>query len=561
MENKDIARLEKKAVSMEKQLIGELFLMKDLNDILTFTQTYISNYLPILLYSIKNFEADQIAKLMNSSILIDRLLECRMSDYVQRRIVCNVQEFLDQNKVEDAAIFRLINNQSLIEKKNLSSSLLFMFSFIRGALFSVYCNKKLYLNYGIGWNNLLIHFIDNPHLIYLLEQKDIDVAREQLDFIKKDLSKKEGELEKEITSALINQGVCSQEKASEVNIYFVALKVDWLKSNSLLSFCEFLKTGDKKHLKKAINFSEVLKDTFLSDDTDYQSTSFREKISFPGPSLDIKNIIGDLTQYKKISKIFNYVAYFETDQKQFVLVFPTSLSFYFSRSLCIEGGGPLIEDEDFLLNNYETGCFSILDYIKNVEQPSKTDFYRKWCNIHDDFLKYDEYGISKKLITDCMEKANLTGELATKLDRSMNKSRIISNSMALSMLAVLNSYLEAKGISKLPDYTTTTVPLLMEILLQTVYKSGYDKLFESLTEDDTNILGFAEQEEYNSYQKLEKQIECLEISSGEMADFLNLEGLKDIHDTNFRLRELIMSSKNVDAINSELKKIYDSLKD
>ncbi|MFW9882169.1 MAG: hypothetical protein ACFFG0_54590 [Candidatus Thorarchaeota archaeon] len=82
MDEKSLVKLEKKMSAVEKQLIGELYLTQNINDILVFTQTYISNYLPVLLYSVKHFEKDQIAKLMNSSILMDRLLSIRLNRFV-----------------------------------------------------------------------------------------------------------------------------------------------------------------------------------------------------------------------------------------------------------------------------------------------------------------------------------------------------------------------------------------------------------------------------------------------------------------------------------------------
>jgi hypothetical protein len=118
-------------MSVEKQMIGELFLTKNTNDIIAFTQTYVSNYIPVLFYAVKHFDTNQIARLMNSSILIDRLLYGRINDAIRLQVHNDVKEFLSNNKLkEESEIVRLINNQTIINKANLSHSILFMFLFM-----------------------------------------------------------------------------------------------------------------------------------------------------------------------------------------------------------------------------------------------------------------------------------------------------------------------------------------------------------------------------------------------------------------------------------------------
>lgn len=149
MEKNSLIKLEKKTSAVEKQLIGELYLLENMNDIIAFTQTYISNYLPVLFYSVKHFDKNKIAKLMNSSTLIDRLLSIKIDEMVRFQVSTGVREIINANKITDEkSIARLYNNLTSVNKANLSSSLLFMFSLMRGALFSLYCDNKLYLNYG-----------------------------------------------------------------------------------------------------------------------------------------------------------------------------------------------------------------------------------------------------------------------------------------------------------------------------------------------------------------------------------------------------------------------------
>jgi len=304
MDKNSLIKLEKKSSAVEKQLIGELYLVENINDILVFTQTYISNYLPVLFYAVKHFDKHQIAQLMNSSILIDRLLSIKANDIIRFQVSTGVKEFIDATKIDDKdSIARLYNNLSTVNKAHISSSLLFMFSLMRGALFSIYCNNKLYLNYGIGWNNLLLHFVENPHMIFLLENENIKLAEEQLDFIEDDLSKIDGKLENEVNYVLIENGICKEKNCPNITKHFVGLKYEWLKSKSLLSYCKFLKTNDNKHLKDAIKFAHRIIESLDSKDTAYHPFSFRSKLSTPGPSSNLKDLVGDLKQYNRIIKI------------------------------------------------------------------------------------------------------------------------------------------------------------------------------------------------------------------------------------------------------------------
>jgi hypothetical protein len=64
--------------------------------------------------------------------------------------------------------------------------------------------------------------------------------------------------------------------------------------------------------------------------------------------------------------------------------------------------------------------------------------------------------------------------------------------------------------------------------MNTLYKSGYEKLLTELTieeDGETNILGFKDDDEYESINELEKQIEFLETSSEELIDYVNLEAM------------------------------------
>ena len=551
MEKNNLIKLEKKTTAVEKQLIGELYLLENMNDIIAFTQTYISNYLPVLFYSVKHFDKNKIAKLMNSSILIDRLLSIKIDAMVRFQVSTGVREIINANKLTDEkSIARLYNNLTSVNKAHLSSSLLFMFSLMRGALFSLYCDNKMYLNYGIGWNNLLIHFLENPHMIFMLDNKDLNLAEEQLDFIKNDLSKENGELEGEINSALVQGGICNEEDCLNIEKHFLGLKYEWLKSMSLVLYCKFLKTNDETHLKDAIKYSNIILESLESSDTSYHSFSFRTKLTFPGPSADIKNIIGDISQYSKIIKILNYAAYFESDKSRFVLVFPTSLSFYFNNQMVNAKKQSILDDEEFIVLMHKKECFGILEFLKAIQDPSKTDYYESIKRYSSILQEFDKKGLSNKFIYSQLRNSQIKDKIISTFDKRINKSRTVSNVLGITVISLFNHFAEARGFPQIPAYINTTVPLVTEIIMSTIYKSGYEKLILDLSaeDDDSNFLGFDDEDEFESIVKLEEQIECLEESSNDLLNYINLDGLKNILYVNNEVMNLIKSSMSIPTL-------------
>jgi len=563
MDEKNLTKLIRKSTAIEKQLIGELYVTQDINDILTFTQTYISNYLPVLYYSIKNFNKNQIAKLMNSSILIDRLLSIRTNEIINFQVSTGVKEFLIENQIKDEnSIVRLFNNLTTVNKASISSSLLFMFSLMRSALFSIYCNNKLYLNYGIGWKNLLLHFVENPHMIFLLENKDLELAEEQLDFIENDLSTVGGDLEKEVNSSLIENEICTEKNCSDVTKYFVGLKFEWLECKSLTLYCKFLKTNNQTYLQNSIKYANKIIETLESKDNSYHQFSFRDKLNTPGPSPNLKDLIVDLSQYDRIIKIFNYGAYFEKEKESFVIIFPTFLNFYFNYNLLKkENDIPLLDDEEFVLNMHHKECFGLLENFNLIVEPSNSAYYHQQKKYLSFLQEFDEKGLSKKFIYKQLRNSQIKDKIIATFDKKINKSKTLSNVIGITFISTFNYFAEAKGFPKIPAYVNTTVPLVTEIVMNTLYNSGYEKLILELTieeenDEETNILGFKDDDEYESIDKLEKQIEFLETSSEELVDYINCKGLKDILAINQKIMSLIKSSKSVDEINEELHQLY-----
>ncbi len=172
------------------------------------------------------------------------------------------------------------------------------------------------------------------------------------------------------------KGLCNgEEDALKVPKYFVGQKLEWLKSKSLVSYGKFLKTNDKKQLEEAIRYADAILSCLESQDREYHPFSVRQRLGFPGPSPDIRDIIGDLRKYK-IFKVLNYAAYFVSADKRFVLAFPTTVDFYFSSGIVDKNNQPLLGNQRFILDLYAKECFGILDYLDIVVHPSQSNFYR-----------------------------------------------------------------------------------------------------------------------------------------------------------------------------------------
>lgn len=562
MDKKSLAKLEKKLSAVEKQLIGELYLLESMNDLIAYVQTYVSNYLPVLFYATKNFERHQFAQLINSSILIDRLFSIKLNAIVRFQVSTGVRDFVAANKIEDKdSAISLFNSLSTLQKASLSSSVLFMFSLLRGALFALYCDNKMYLNYGIGWNNLLLHYVENPHMIFSLENKDLALAEQQLDFIESDLSKEGGELEKEINSILIQFRVCTEDECLKIPKYFIGQKYEWLKSKSLVSFCKFLKTGDGINLDEAIKYAETVLSSLESEEAEYHPFSFRQRLTFPGPSSNIKDIIGDLKQYSRIIKLLNYAAYFETSEKRFVIIFPTNINFYFNDKIFNEKKQPILNDQNFILFMHTKECVGILNYLPAVVKPNQSLYYSQTEEYLSTLLDFKERGLSNQFLYGQLKKSKLSDALVLEFENKVDKSKAVSNVMGLSIISTFNFFAEAKGFPKIPEYVNTTIPLVTEIVMNAFYKGEFEKIIHGLHDQDdddgTDFLGFAPNDnEYKSITELEERIEFLEESSMEMANILNLDGLRQILEVNDKVISLIKSSKSLDEINEELKKLY-----
>ena len=295
-------------------------------------------------------------------------------------------------------------------------------------------------------------------------------------------------------------------------------------------------------------------------DTSYHPFSFRSKLSTPGPSSNLKDLIGDLKQYNQIIKIFNYGAYFESEEDKFVIIIPTSLEFYFNHNLINkEKKCAILDDEDFILKMHHKECFGLFDFMDIIVSTNESAYYNSIKNYISILNQFDEKGVSNKFLYNQLRNSQIKDKIISTFDKKINKSKAISNVMGISVISMFNYFAEARGFPQIPAYVNTTVPLITEIVMNTMYKSGYEKLILDLTveeDDETNILGFSDDDEYESITELEKQIEFLETSSEELIDYINLDGLKDILDINNRIMSLIKSAKSVDEINKELQDLY-----
>lgn len=563
MESNTALQLIKKTNKIEKQLVGEIFLSNGFNDVVAFTQTYIANYLPVLMYSIKHFETNQIAKLMNSSIMIDNLLKIKMNEIVRRHTLIEIKETIGDQNIEKTIVIKLLNNLSEIQKANLSSNMLFMFSFMRSALFSCYCDNKLYVNYGIGWNNLFMHFIENPHLSFLFDKEIIEHAEKELDFIENDIVSENSKLEKEINDVLVDNDICNEDEMCNVTKHWIGLKCDWIKAKALIAYIKFLKYSKKKYIKEAKKYAYKLVKLYKSEEYDYYRDSFRSKMDYPGPAVFIPKVLGELGDYDKIIRIFNYGLYLEKGNDKKVIMLPTNVGFYFNRSLIIGNRKPLIFDEEFILDVNERGCSVFIDLIDYIVKPKESEDYKKWYDIYKLFIDFEKYGLSSKFIHHQLKNSILKEDIMKVLNKTIDKNRMFLNVFVLTSIAGINSYAEAKGYIQMPDYVNITVPMIIEIITKVVYKTKLDKLLLELYDDEeqnNEILEFIDgDDEYATFENIEKQIECLEDATEDILEFIDFKGLSEIHTLNISIRKLIMSSSTIEEINSELEKLYESL--
>jgi len=204
-------------------------------------------------------------------------------------------------------------------------------------------------------------------------------------------------------------------------------------------------------------------------------------------------------------------------------------------------------------------CFGLLDFLDIIVDPNESAYYYDINSYLSTLKEFDEKGLSNKFIYNLLKKSQIKDRIISAFEKKINKSKMISNVLGVSIISTFNYFAEARGLPQIPAYVNTTIPLITEIIMNTIYKSGYEKLILELTveeDDETNFLGFKDKDEYESIVELEKKIEFLEKSSDELIEYINLDGLKNIIEINNQIMNLIKSTKSVEEINIELQKLY-----
>jgi hypothetical protein len=390
----------------------------------------------------------------------------------------------------------------------------------------------------------------------MLDEEILDRAEQELSFIENDLKDENGKLEEEVNEMLVAIKL-PEEEAKRVPKHFVGLKLDWLKSKSLLSYCRFLKTNNKKHMRNAIRYSQILVETLSSHDNNYHSLSFRDKISFPGPSPYIKTIIGEIDDYSHIVRLFNYIAYFENNDNKYVLVFPTNLDFYLSDQSTLPGKDQaLLDDENFLLNCHEKGCFAFLDLLNIIRTPDDTAFYHRWMEVHRTFMTYEKYGLSEAFLHEQLSHSASADIIAKEFEKKTDRTKLFMNTIGVTIICGIDHYAEARGFFAIPSYVSVTIPLITEIIIKTIYCSGYDSLMLKLmSANDSTNSSEDDIDEYESIQEIEESLGCIDSDLGDMLDMINSDVLKDINEISHEIRQLIKSTKSIDEINNRLGEI------
>ncbi len=160
-------------------------------------------------------------------------------------------------------------------------------------------------------------------------------------------------------------------------------------------------------------------------------------------------------------------------------------------------------------------CFGIFDLLNVIVSPNQSSYYNSTINYLSTLLDFQERGLSNKFIYNQLKNSKIKEEIILRFENKVKEAKAISNVLGISIIATFNFFAEAKGFLKIPDYINVTIPLLTEIVMDAIYKSEYEKIFQGLLEedkDDTNFLGFNNDDEYQSISDLEDRIENLEES-------------------------------------------------
>ncbi|MFH0793778.1 MAG: hypothetical protein V2A74_07065 [bacterium] len=219
---------------------------------------------------------------------------------------------------------------------------------------------------------------------------------------------------------------------------------------------------------------------------------------------------------------------------------------------------PLLDDEDFLLECHEKGCFAFLDLLNMnvIRAPNDTAFYQQWMQVHSTFMTYAKVGLSSAFLRNQLKHSASADLIAKEFEKKADRTELFVNTIAVAVICGIDNYAEARGFFAIPAYAATTVPLVTRIVVTAVHRSGYASLMLKLISEnnDESLLGEAG-DEYQSLQELEKSLDCLDTVSEEMLDLMNSDVLKEVNEITGEIRQLIKSTKSIDEINARLAEI------
>lgn len=542
---------------IEKRLFGELFVADSVSELMTFVRVYVANYLPVLLHVVRNADANTVAKLLNSSIALDRYLVVKMNKILAREIETETREFINNVNLEESLAIQHMNRISSMRKASITGTLLSVFSFCRSALYAFYADNKYILNTGIGWLNLLIKFVDSPHLIFMLAKEDIQRIESELDSIKKDIPNMNGKLALEIRDVMVERGVCGKEDFINIPIHYIGLKLDWLKCEALLCYCKYLKTNKQSDLDEALDYSMRVIDFFESDDFDYDVGAFRNKLTTPGPSPNLRRFLGELSDYDKVRIIFNYVVCFEKGDGRKIVVFPTATEFYFNSASLYREKDFLFDSEDAVMDIHRDAVVFILKNYNSICAPQESKDFSIWKDIHSHFLFLQKKGLPRSFAVRQIEHSAHGEAIINAFEESNICANMVSNIVGISIVLSIDSYATASGLSTNVVYATTTIPLITAFVVRKLNQSKLNEcMLESMNSSDDDSI-FCD-DDYETYSELKSMLQGLDESTEEFIDALKMDCLGEINELNKTLMSMFMSAKSIEQINIELRELYEA---
>lgn len=556
MERKDSILALKETESVQKKIIGELILAENLHDILTISYVYILNYLPLLQFSLKHMQHFELVNIMNTSITIDRIMKIKLDELIERQTHANVMDFSGITNIKDGSKLTLLYLKlSSVQKYTHTINIMTLFSMIRDIMFQYQTKNRMYLNYGIGWTNMLNHFVKAPGFAYTIRDKDINILEKEINRIKKMILGKNRKLDKEIIEIILKYNLLDENEANNMKISYIGLKIDWLEAKSLLNYIKYLKTNNNIYIKKAIHYVNVLLDT-LDSDIIYDSNYMRERLEYPGPDIRVDTILQKYNDYMA-NMVLNYGVLFHKNktEAEFVL-FPTSIEFYLSKNIKDNNDVSLLKNHDFIIRLHKEGIKLIFGIRDKLVSPIDSEYAIRMREYKKYLLKLSEFGLAQAFLENQMKAGNTTEALENALKAS-ESSEIIVTILTTCIMATISAYGEARGWSNQTLYANQLMPIVSKLITSKIIKSKIYKILRDTMQESEDMNSWVEEEdEYESYEELKANMQEIDETSSELIDYMSTKGVLEVQDVTENIRNIVMTSETVETAINKIKEFY-----